>query len=49
VAAYLAMARATSHRAEDAGLLTAETAHDVRDVLQDADWDAMAGIVEALR
>lgn len=49
VAAYLAMARATSHRAEDAGLLTAETAHDVRGVLQDADWDAMAGIVEALR
>lgn len=49
VAAYLAMARATSHRAEDAGLLSAEAAHDVRDVLQDADWDAMAGIVEAMR
>lgn len=49
VATYLAMARATSHRAEDAGSISADTAHEVRDVLQEADWNTMAGIIEELQ
>lgn len=49
VAAYSAMARATSHRAEKAGTISPRTAHAIRDVLQETDWNAMAGIVEALK
>lgn len=45
VDSYLEMARATAHRAEVAGRLSSPDASHVRQVLIEADWDAMADSV----
>lgn len=45
VDAYLAMARATAHRAEASGRLGAGDAQQVRQVLVEADWDAIAELM----
>lgn len=49
VEAYLAMARATADRAEDAGRLTATGASQVRQVLNETDLDIRAEVVAGLR
>ncbi len=45
---YLELARATADRAEAAGRLSAADAGHVRQVLVEADWDAMAQIVAGI-
>ena len=39
---YLALARATTRRAESGGRLDADTSRQVRQVLREAEWDALA-------
>jgi predicted short-subunit dehydrogenase-like oxidoreductase (DUF2520 family) len=45
VDAYLEMTRATAHRAEASGRLAADDARQVRQVLIEADWDAIAELM----
>jgi predicted short-subunit dehydrogenase-like oxidoreductase (DUF2520 family) len=46
--AYNALARATAARAEADGRLAPATARDIRQVLSEADWDAMAEIAAGI-
>ena len=46
--AYLELARATAGRAETDGRLTHRDASSIRQVLDEADWDAMAEIVAGI-
>jgi predicted short-subunit dehydrogenase-like oxidoreductase (DUF2520 family) len=48
VDAYLELARATARRAEDDHRLDAASAGTIRQVLDEADWDAMADIVAGI-
>lgn len=48
VDAYLELARATASRAEADGRLTPKVATDIRQVLDEADWDTMAQIAAGI-
>ena len=48
VDAYLELARATAGRAEADGRLAPKTASDIRQVLDEADWDTMAQIAAGI-